>query len=59
MSVVYLPTCHLCGLTMRMLRIVEKGRTRVRVFECARCHAELIWTPTENKFLSPLFPYDE
>jgi hypothetical protein len=59
MPIVYLPTCPACGWTMRLLRMVEKGQARVRVFECARCHAELIWTPTDNKFLSPLLPYDE
>jgi hypothetical protein len=48
MSVVYLPRCHTCGWTMRLVRICERGRTRFRVFECARCHAELMWT-AENE----------
>ena len=47
MSVVHLPICPMCKWSMRLARICERGRTRVRVFECGRCHAELIWAPAD------------
>jgi hypothetical protein len=46
MSIVHLPTCPKCEWMMRQVRVGERDEpTRVRVFECARCHTELIWTP--------------
>jgi hypothetical protein len=61
MSVVYLPRCHMCGWTMRLVRVCERGRIRLRVLQCTRCHAELMWTPglhddPANKFLAAVFP---
>ena len=48
MSIVHLPTCPICKWMMRQVRFCvreEVQATRYRVFECVRCHAELIWTP--------------
>jgi hypothetical protein len=49
MSIVHLPTCPMCKWTMRQVRICVREQdtqaTRYRVFECVRCHAELMWTP--------------
>jgi hypothetical protein len=53
MSVAYLPTCRLCGSSMRPVRVCERGQTRFRVFEYARCHAELMWAPDDNEQAFP------
>jgi hypothetical protein len=46
MSIVHLPICPLCKWMMRQVRVSEGDHTpRVRVFECMRCHTEMIWTP--------------
>jgi hypothetical protein len=49
MSIVHLPTCPMCKWMMRQVRICMREQatsaTRYRVFECMRCHAELMWTP--------------
>jgi hypothetical protein len=45
MSVVHLPTCAICKSMMRQVRVRERDETTYRVFECVRCHAELMWTP--------------
>src|ERR1700722_20633313 len=49
MSIVHLPTCPMCKRMMRQVRICVRAEptqaTRYRVFECVRCHAELMWTP--------------
>ena len=46
---------------MRLVRVCERGRFRLRVLQCTRCHAELMWTPglhdgPANKFLAAIFP---
>jgi hypothetical protein len=46
---------------MRLVRVCERGRMRLRVLQCTRCHAELMWTPglhddPANKFLAAIFP---
>jgi hypothetical protein len=46
---------------MRLVRVIDKGRMRLRVLRCTRCHAELMWTPgldddPPNKFLAAIFP---
>jgi hypothetical protein len=43
MSIVHLPTCPMCKWMVRVC--VREDATRYRVFECVRCHAELMWTP--------------
>jgi hypothetical protein len=46
MSVVHLPTCPACSWMMQQVRVYERdGTTRYRVFECVRCHTEVMWTP--------------
>jgi hypothetical protein len=50
MSIVHLPTCPMCKwMMMRQVRICVRAEatqaTRYRVFECVRCHAELMWSP--------------
>jgi hypothetical protein len=46
MSIVHLPTCPICKWMMRQVRVSEGDQSpRVRVFECVRCHTEMIWTP--------------
>jgi hypothetical protein len=46
MSVVHLPTCPACNWMMRQVRICDgDGTSRCRVFECVRCHTEVMWTP--------------
>ena len=50
MSVVHLPVCPACNWMMRQVRVCERDETtKVRVFECARCHRELIWTPNADQ----------
>jgi hypothetical protein len=50
MSIVRLPTCPICMWMMRQVRVSEGDQSpRVRVFECVRCHAEMIWTPEANQ----------
>ena len=52
MSIVHLPTCPMCKWMMRQVRIcVREQATRYRVFECVRCHAELMWTPCTDQSL--------
>jgi hypothetical protein len=46
---------------MRLVRVSERGRFRLRVLQCTRCYAELMWTPDlqddpANKFLAAIFP---
>jgi hypothetical protein len=49
-SIVHLPTCPNCKWTMRQVRVCERDNTaKVRVFECARCHTEAIWTPAADQ----------
>jgi hypothetical protein len=59
MSVVYFPRCYICGWTMRVARVCERERVRLRVLQCARCHAELMWTPglhdPANRFSAATF----
>jgi hypothetical protein len=46
MSVVHLPTCPACSWMMQQVRVYERDvTTRYRVFECVRCHTEVMWTP--------------
>jgi DNA-directed RNA polymerase subunit RPC12/RpoP len=60
-SVVYLPKCHICGSTMRLVRVHESEQRRTRVLQCKSCNAEIIWRPPadddpSNKFLAAIFP---
>ena len=62
MSVVYLPKCHVCGWSMRLVRVCENGPVRKRVFQCAQCRAEATWNPSlnddqGNKLLAAVFPH--
>ena len=46
---------------MRLVHVSDRGRVRLRVLQCTRCHAELMWTPDlhddpANKFLAAIFP---
>jgi hypothetical protein len=45
MSIVHLPTCPQCKSPPQLTRVCVRETTRYRVFECVRCHAELMWTP--------------
>jgi hypothetical protein len=55
MGVVYLPICPVCRWSMRLVRVSDGDGTRkVRVFECIRCHNEMIWAPSDqNQTESP------
>jgi hypothetical protein len=49
MGVVYLPICPVCRWAMRLVRVVEDDRpSKVRVFDCIRCHTEMIWAPSDQ-----------
>jgi hypothetical protein len=54
MGVVYLPICPVCRWSMRLVRVSDGDGTRkVRVFECIRCHNEMIWAPESNRVAEP------
>jgi hypothetical protein len=57
-GVIYLPICPVCRWSMRLVRVSEgDGTPKVRVFECARCHGEMIWTPSDqNQTVMPPQP---
>jgi hypothetical protein len=51
----------MCGWTMRLARVCERERIRLRLLQCTRCHAELMWSPglhddPPNKFFVTVFP---